>query len=326
MAQSAKKHQEGFESASSFEAGMARNVVDGGKSESTDLRTRREGVNREKIIFTKTGESVTEVSPAMSYFRVHDIMEQLTAGFERKSTSQRIDEAKELAASAGVETDTSDLEEALNKKTDMEERDSESEDEMERAVYEYLKKLAEDIVDALNQHKRSIAVIEADDMGTKTTSKLGMKGDVNFVINEQAGQELLSSLKQQDTPMRVRRKNNYGFVIQNKKLGLHMVFVFQEGLGGVKTEQKPKEEEYDDVEVMEKKAVGKESDKVETMPEDKAGGEKDAAATEAGAEQDSNVIQFEKRKEEMLRRMQESSAGKADELGAFSIPKADRQG
>lgn len=310
----------------SFEAGRdAPNIYR--KSETAEpeaLRKRRVGLNQEKLIIGKTGDSFREVSPAMQYFRVHDIMEQLTAGFERKSDKDRIAEVKELAASSGVEADTSDLEAALNKPTDLESREAESSDEMERAVYKYLKKLAEDIVDALNQHKKSISVIESDDVGAQTTSKLGMKGDVNFAINEQAGMELVESLKLQHTPMKVRRSNNYGFTLVNKDLGLHMVFVYQEGLGGPKTEQSPQNDpEYQDLDELEQKSAGKTAGPEKSAAQSGKSESENTTRAAQGTQPD-EVASLAERRAAAQRKAQDRAARNAPTMGDFTIGKNDQ--
>ncbi|MDP3970919.1 MAG: hypothetical protein Q8P90_04420 [bacterium] len=243
-----KNQNESFEQGSmrSAESGMSNAMLH--RDKSTALTKHTEGMDFSKRIPTKTGDWMTEVEPSRQYFTVHDVYEQMVAGLERKSKGSREAELKKMEAEMGVDIDTDLPDTEADKPTTMEEGIEGSGDKLQKEVLEYLKKLAENVVDALNQNRRSIAVIETDDIGKETTSKLGAKGDANFVVNEQAGHELLESLKQQHTPMKIKRKNNYGFVLQNRELGIHMVFVFQEGLGGPKTEQPSVDDpEYVDV-------------------------------------------------------------------------------
>lgn len=303
------------------EARMARNEPSMFRKEaSTDLRGERQGMDRKKHMEVGTGEMVTEISPAMQYFRVHDVMEQLMAGMERKSTAEHIEQAKQIAAEAGVETDTSDMEASMNKPTAIEERNAETTDKEEKAVYDYLHRLAEDIVDALNKHKRSIAVIEADTMGERTTSKLGMRGDLNFVINEQAGQELVESLKNQHNPMKVWRKNDYGFVLINKELGTRFVFVYQEGLGGVKSESSPKADaEYknlDETGEPTAKSSGETSEQTTATPDTEA---------DPNAGQSAEVVDLASRRAAVEQAAQRTTKQDPDQLGSFTVSSKDRE-
>lgn len=296
------------------------------QTESTDLRGERQGMDRKNHMEVATNETVTEVSPAMQYFRVHDVMEQLMAGMERKSTAEHIEQAKKIAAEAGVETDMSEMEASIKKPTALEEQGAETTDEQEKAVYDYLHRLAEDIVDALNKHKRSIAVIEADSMGERTTDKLGMKGDLNFIVNEQAGQELLESLKNQHNPMRVWRKNNYGFVLINKELGTRFVFVYQEGLGGVKSEKSPKgDPEYKNLDEIEEPTAknalepSKKSADSKTEP-----GNEPEVTTEQPTPEQQATTDLESRRGAVEATAQKGSQTEANTIGSFTVDEDER--
>lgn len=312
------------------EARMARNEPSMHRqpqAESENLRGERQGMDRKKHMEVKTNEAVTEVSPAMQYFRVHDIMEQLMAGMERKSTAEHIEQAKQIAAEAGVETDTSDMEASIKKPTALEEQGAETTDDQEKAVYDYLHRLAEDIVDALNKHKRSIAVIEADSMGERTTDKLGMKGDLNFIVNEQAGQELLESLKNQHNPMRVWRKNNYGFVLINKELGTRFVFVYQEGLGGVKSEKSPKgDPEYKNLDETEEPTAKADKTSETTPDSDKSAPE--GSTPENGEvtknEQTAEVVDLAERRAATQQAARQNNTTEANTIGSFTVDQDER--
>lgn len=308
----------------SIEKRMARREP--GMHASTDLRGDRQGLDRKKRIEAKTNETVTEISPAMQYFRVHDVMEQLMAGMERKSTAEHIEQAKQIAAEAGVETDTSDMEASIKKPTALEEQGAKATDEREKAVYTYLHKLAEDIVDALNKHKRSIAVIEADSMGERTTDKLGMKGDLNFVINQEAGMELVDSLKNQHNPMRVWRKNDYGFVLINKKLGTRFVFVYQEGLGGVKGERSPKgDPEYKNLDEIEEPTAKNAPEPSEKSADSKTGPNNEPeASTQQPTPEQQAATDLESRRAAVEATAQQGSQAEANTIGSFTVDEDER--
>lgn len=310
-----------------IEARMARNEPSMHKKAPTELRGTRQGLDRKKHMEVATNEKVTEISPAMQYFRVHDVMEQLMAGMERKSTAAHIEQAKQIAAEAGVKTDTSEMEASIKKPTALEEQGAETTDEQEKAVYDYLHRLAEDIVDALNEHKRSIAVIEADTMGERTTDKLGMKGDLNFVVNEQAGQELVESLKNQHNPMRVWRKNDYGFVLINKVLGTRFVFVYQEGLGGVKSEKSPKgDPDYKNLDEIEEPTAKNAPESSEKSADSKTGpsNEPEASTQQPKPEQQA-ATDLESRRAAVEATAQQGSQAEANTIGSFTVDEDERK-
>ncbi|MFA6474850.1 MAG: hypothetical protein WCV88_01460 [Patescibacteria group bacterium] len=162
-----------------------------------------------------TGEQV-EIDP-VRFNSVWDIYKVIERNFKNKDSAGREQALGELQKSLGVEVTVA------NETTPDE---AAPDTELKRLIH----KLAEDIYDALENCRDTIAAIKPETIGGKTVSRLDQKGDANFVVAAGKGKELLSSMKQQNGAFDVVHENNYGFVLENKQVGFRVMFIYQERL------------------------------------------------------------------------------------------------
>lgn len=196
--------------------------------ESERLRHRREGKGAlsfgesSHVAEVSTGEEV-EIDP-VRFNSVHDIYKVIERNFKRKDAASREQALGELQQSLGVEvsTDTPAMSETLEAEPEV----GDESDELKQLIHQ----LAEDIYDALENCRASLAAIKPESISGSTASRLDSKGDANFIVAAGEGEKLLHSLEKQDSEFKMVRKNDYGFVIENEELGFRVMFIYQERL------------------------------------------------------------------------------------------------
>lgn len=172
---------------------------------------------------TSTGETV-EIDP-MRRMSVHEIYRKIAANFEKKSTAEKAAAMVKLEADLGVEVHDADgAEVGNNAKLAEAAPEVLPTDEFDKLMHQ----LAEDIFDALNNARRSLAIIKPESIGSRITSHIDHPGDANFLVAAGEGEHLLESLRNQDADFCVLKYNSYGFVMENKELGFRVLFIFQE--------------------------------------------------------------------------------------------------
>lgn len=135
--------------------------------------------------------------------------------------------------------------------------------------------------------------------------------------------------------MKVWRKNDYGFVLINKTLGTRFVFVYQEGLGGVKTEKSPKADpEYQNLDEIEEPTATSGT----TSGAGSTEKSKDTKTTEPGQEpatthdskeepspEQKAIADLEARRSAVEQATQKGNAAEANTIGSFTVDKDERQ-
>ncbi len=191
----------------------------------------------EHVADTSTGEQV-EVDPVRfnSVYSIYKVIEQ---NFAKKDEAGRQAALGELQKSLGV-TVSSELSPSTvsEEVTDTADQDSQ--------LKKLMHALAEDIYDALENCRESIAAIKPETISGRTTSRLREKGDANFIVAPGQGEALYESLQKQDADFRLVRKNEFGFVVENVELGFKVMFIYQERLNADGSPKKLEEAKPDE--------------------------------------------------------------------------------
>lgn len=176
-----------------------------------------------------TGEQV-EIDPVRMN-SAKSILEIIERSFKKKDAADTAVRLEALKQSMGVE---------ITPETPSEQpADSEvsNDSDQDHELKQFMRKLAGKIFRTLENTKKKLAAIRAESIGSDTVRLLDEKGDANFVVDSTEGNNLFNALQSSELGLNEVEKNKYGFSLENKAVGLKIMFIYDRVL---KQDGKPK--------------------------------------------------------------------------------------
>lgn len=175
-----------------------------------------------------TGEQV-EIDPvrmnsADSIFRI------IERNFKKKDVADTAERLEALKKSMGVEITAEIPTEQSTDPVVENDADQAPADQdrtnQDQELTQFMRKLAEKIFRTLENTTKKLAAIRAESIGNETVRLLDEKGDANFVVDSTEGKRLFNALQSSDLGLSDVEENKYGFSLENKAVGLKIMFIY----------------------------------------------------------------------------------------------------
>ncbi|MBI4407704.1 MAG: hypothetical protein HY565_04380 [Candidatus Kerfeldbacteria bacterium] len=170
-----------------------------------------------------TGEQV-EIDPVRMN-SANSIFKIIERNFKQKDAADQAAGLQALEKNMGVKI-TAEIpsEQPVDSMVD---NDSEQDpSDQNHELKQFMRKLAEKIFQTLENTTKKLAAIRAESIGSKTIQLLDEKGDANFVVDSTEGKNLFNALQSSDLGLSDVKKNKYGFSLENKAVGLKIMFIY----------------------------------------------------------------------------------------------------
>lgn len=170
-----------------------------------------------------TGEQV-EIDPvrmnsADSIFRI------IERNFKKKDVADTAERLEALKKSMGVEI-TAEIPSEQSADVVVDSEGDQDPAGQDHELKQFMRKLAEKIFRTLENTTKKLAAIRAESIGSETVRLLDEKGDANFVVDSTEGKRLFNALQSSDLGLSDVEENKYGFLLENKAVGLKVLFIY----------------------------------------------------------------------------------------------------